>query len=502
MTRRTPAPKADRERARRAAEYADEMLENTWSAAATSARYERHGGYHTHAYAYAFIEDIRVAMEAAEVAADAFEETRQVRPLEKYRKRADDLRKTLSMHEYYAAYKPYDTNPPRRDPPARRRPSDRPRSAEGNENLAYLLDRDVRAIGPERAAAPPARDIRLLISPSGSYRYVGLENGRPVSALQIISHDGGIRGVIANVYTTPFARRRGWAARLLEVARRRFREVKHSDDLSPAGEAWKRTVRDPDESEKLSFRFMAHGADSRAVRLHKDASGANRTLNTELYEKGYYEDVPLKDRKRWLLRVASLAHETSDLWAVTADAYEEEGDLDAAELASFKSRALDRVAREYQHAAQSLTSSRDARLESVNRTWKRTARDPGDEEEVESWPLIEPYKKDRLAAMHHHIEEAENSEVLADLEEARGDLRESRARSREAGASYYAASDRAAVSMVQTRADLRRLDQRIELLERAWRSFRRGRAFHAAEQVRRRIDNLTSQARERSLLIR
>ena len=135
---------------------------------------------------------------------------------------------------------------PDRDPPSRRRTSDhpRPRSAEGNESLAYLLDRDVRAIGPEHAAAPPAPDIRLLISPSGSYRYVGLENGRPVSALQIMSYDGGVRGVIENVYTTPFARRRGWAARLLEVARKRFREVKHSDDLSPAGAAWKGTVRD------------------------------------------------------------------------------------------------------------------------------------------------------------------------------------------------------------------------------------------------------------------
>lgn len=129
--------------------------------------------------------------------------------------------------------------------PPSKPPSSRPRSMEGNEHLAYLLDRDVRAIGPEYAAAPPAPDVRLFISPYGSYRYVALENGRPVSALQIMSPDDGVRGVIANVYTTPVARRRGWAKKLLEIARQRFREVKHSDDLSPAGEAWKGAVRDP-----------------------------------------------------------------------------------------------------------------------------------------------------------------------------------------------------------------------------------------------------------------
>lgn len=133
---------------------------------------------------------------------------------------------------------------------ARRPISDRPRSAEGNENLAYLLDREVRAIGPETMAAPPARDIRLLVSPSGSYRYVGLDHGRPVSALQIMSRDG-IRGVIANVYTSPAFRRRGWAKKLLDAARGRFREVRHADDLSPAGAAWKSAERDPSTEDEL-----------------------------------------------------------------------------------------------------------------------------------------------------------------------------------------------------------------------------------------------------------
>ena len=246
MTRRAPAPKADRERARNAASYADELSENTRGAQRAYHQNAERSPEWKAEYWRRYIDALHAAHDAAEVAADAFEAAIQNRKARSYRARAKRIRDMFGT-----------TGAPRRDPPSRpRRISDRPRSAEGNENLAYLLDRDVRAIGPERAAAPPAPDIRLLISPSGSYRYVGLENGRPVSALQIMSYDGGIRGTIMNVYTTPVARRRGWAARLLAVARRRFREVKHSSDLSAAGEAWKGAVRDADyRGQKVPFDF-------------------------------------------------------------------------------------------------------------------------------------------------------------------------------------------------------------------------------------------------------
>ena len=174
--------------------------------------------------------------------------------------------------------------------PPSRPPSSRPRSAEGNEGLAYLLDRDVRAIGPERAAAPPAPDVRLLVSEHGSYRYVGLENGRPVSVLQIMSQDGGNRGVIANVYTTPIARRRGWAKRLLEVARKRFREVRHSNDLSPAGAAWKDVVRDADyRGQKVPFDFAR--ATFEARRLKPGALEVLRDGIEEWFPKQYADAV-------------------------------------------------------------------------------------------------------------------------------------------------------------------------------------------------------------------
>lgn len=134
---------------------------------------------------------------------------------------------------------------PTRDPAARRRK--RQPEAEGNENLAYLLDETVRAIGPEKedrvGLAAERAGIRLFVSPYGSYRFVGFEDGDPVSALQVMSRDGR-DAAIANVYTAPAHRRRGWARRLLHAASERFRSVAHSTDLSGAGAEWTRAMGD------------------------------------------------------------------------------------------------------------------------------------------------------------------------------------------------------------------------------------------------------------------
>lgn len=190
-------------------------------------------------------------------------------------------------------------------------PSDRPkpRSSTGNENLAYLLDRETRVIGPEHAAAPPAQNIQLLISPYGSYRYVALEDGIPVSALQIMSHDG-VRGVIANVYTTPSARRRGWAQGLLQVARRRFRKVQHSDDLTPAGAAWKNAVRDADyRGQPVPFDF------ARAVyEVRPDRPGALEVLldGIETWFPRQFADAVSDAEYHW--------NETRMPWVVTFNA--------------------------------------------------------------------------------------------------------------------------------------------------------------------------------------
>lgn len=79
---------------------------------------------------------------------------------------------------------------------------------------------------------------------SGSTRYVAYSGGKAVSVLQIVSRDGR-RGVVANVYTIPSERRRGWARLLLAKARRDFRGgVEHAPEhlLSKEGRAWREGV--------------------------------------------------------------------------------------------------------------------------------------------------------------------------------------------------------------------------------------------------------------------
>ena len=84
-------------------------------------------------------------------------------------------------------------------------------TAEGNEGLAYLLEKRVAQIGPETALETDDPSVVVLVSPHGSYRFVGFDRERAVSALQVMSRDG-LRAVIANVYTAPTSRRSGMGA--------------------------------------------------------------------------------------------------------------------------------------------------------------------------------------------------------------------------------------------------------------------------------------------------
>lgn len=225
-TRRQPAPKTDRERAMRAGAYADEVYARTRSVSRMIERREQSGGHGTQAYNQSLADDAKDVIDAADVATDAFLEAGQERLARKYIARAKHYREILWPAYQRWAY-----------------------TAEGNESLAYLLVREDRHIGPEhevpiaprwqgglRALTRNAR-ATLLMSPHGSYRYIAFDGTTPVSAVQIMSRDG-IEGVIANVYTAPNYRRHGWATRLLDIARRRFRVLSHSTDLSPAGAAW------------------------------------------------------------------------------------------------------------------------------------------------------------------------------------------------------------------------------------------------------------------------
>ena len=109
----------------------------------------------------------------------------------------------------------------------------------------YLAPRGrVPTIGEERGQLPRGEQIARYDSPHGSVRYVAYHGRRAVSALQVVDR-GADRAIIANVYTLPEERRRGWARRLLERARQDFTSVVHSRHLTPLGRRWARAVRDP-----------------------------------------------------------------------------------------------------------------------------------------------------------------------------------------------------------------------------------------------------------------
>ena len=83
--------------------------------------------------------------------------------------------------------------------------------------------------------------VERFDSPYGSTRYVILENGKPVSSLQVMRGDNG-KARIANVFTEESARRKGLASKLMERAKKDFKAIEHSDDLSPSGAAWANAV--------------------------------------------------------------------------------------------------------------------------------------------------------------------------------------------------------------------------------------------------------------------
>jgi GNAT superfamily N-acetyltransferase len=110
-------------------------------------------------------------------------------------------------------------------------------------DLAYLLGPagTIPQIGPEKQIGNASDGSVKFLSPHGSYRYVYYIEGKPVSALQIVSKDGR-NGNVANVYTTPEYRRQGLASKLLDRARQGFESIIHSKDLSTLGAMWKNKV--------------------------------------------------------------------------------------------------------------------------------------------------------------------------------------------------------------------------------------------------------------------
>lgn len=112
-------------------------------------------------------------------------------------------------------------------------------------DLQYLLGPagSIPQIGPERQVGDPKSGSFKFLSPHGSYRYVQYVDGKPASALQIVSRDG-INGQVANIYTLPEYRKQGLARGLLDRARMGFEKITHSRDLSTLGAIWKVKVED------------------------------------------------------------------------------------------------------------------------------------------------------------------------------------------------------------------------------------------------------------------
>jgi GNAT superfamily N-acetyltransferase len=107
-------------------------------------------------------------------------------------------------------------------------------------NLSYLLagPGQVPQIGSEEAYPAFTQNGSVkYVSPHGSYRYLYFVDGKPVSALQVVSRDGKNANV-ANVYTLPEYRKKGYATELFERAKQGFKKLTHSKDLSTAGSLW------------------------------------------------------------------------------------------------------------------------------------------------------------------------------------------------------------------------------------------------------------------------
>jgi len=113
-------------------------------------------------------------------------------------------------------------------------------------------------IGPEKGRSV-TDGIAKYVSPHGSYRYVLYISGQAVSALQVMSRDKK-SAQVANVFTAPEFRRQGQAAKLLARARKDFRTVNHSRNLSEEGRAWSQAVRSA-AARRLAAKWVASSHD-------------------------------------------------------------------------------------------------------------------------------------------------------------------------------------------------------------------------------------------------
>lgn len=98
-----------------------------------------------------------------------------------------------------------------------------------------------RSIGSEKPANKTSRNfsedrIALFRSPFGSFRFVFIQDGQALGALQVMQSKPG-HEVAANIFVLPEVRRKGIAQSLLMAAHETFSGLQYSTDLTNDGAA-------------------------------------------------------------------------------------------------------------------------------------------------------------------------------------------------------------------------------------------------------------------------
>ena len=106
-------------------------------------------------------------------------------------------------------------------------------------DTSYLLSPQgtIPQIGPEKLDQKNSTsNIKIFVSPHGSYRFVYYLGLTPVSALQVVANKS--HGLASNVFTLPEYRRIGYARKLAQFAQSMFKSFEYSQHRSEDGKAW------------------------------------------------------------------------------------------------------------------------------------------------------------------------------------------------------------------------------------------------------------------------
>ena len=218
---------------------------------------------------------------------------------------------------------------------------------QGAANMDAMLDLlkpkgQAANIGFEKGAVKKD-GIAKFTSPNGSTRYVMMDGGEPVSALQIMSRDGK-DGVISNVFTLPSNQKKGLASKLMGKAKKDFKSIKHSDELTEQGARFANSVEGasqvPTDAGKTLFK--THNVTAAGLRKADEFGGipvpslaiADRSAGFDDFgeisligEKGSFAKDPTFASDVYSPRTPKVTHDI-DRAAARAEASRVSGDVD------------------------------------------------------------------------------------------------------------------------------------------------------------------------------